>query len=179
LSRDDLQRGVAVIGPTADLLPASPGGERSRGFGDRNLISPLKALRSAEPHAKFTFAAGVDRVGTVVPSTALSTPDGTAAGLMRSQSDTTTTSVDTTLDFTAANPLTPGVTYTWTGTLTVPAADTYTLRLQNQPATVNAAGVVNPTGAGAGPGGAPPSTTLAGGGGGAGPGPPPPQGVAT
>jgi beta-glucosidase len=159
LGRDDLGRGVAVIGPTADLLPASPGGERSRGFGDRNLISPLKALRAAEPHANIAFAPGLDRVGTVVPSTALSTPDGTP-GLLRSQSDSTTTRVDATLDFTTTNPLTPGVSYTWTGTLTVPTTDTYSLRLQNQPAVVNAAGVVNPTGGGAGPGGPAASTTL-------------------
>jgi len=160
LDRHELHHGVAVIGPTADLLPASPGGERSRGFGDRNLISPLKALRSAEPHANIVFAPGLDRVGTVIPSSALSTPDGTAAGLLRSRSDSTATTVDATLDFTAANPLTPGVNYTWEGMLTVPVADTYYLWLQNQPATVNAAGVINPTGGGAGPGGPGPSTTL-------------------
>jgi beta-glucosidase len=160
LDRRDLEHGLAVIGPTADLLPASPGGERSRGFGDRNLISPLKALRSAEPHAHIVFAPGLDRVGTVIPSSVLSTPDGMATGLLRSQSDTTATTVDATLDFTAAHPLTPGVSYTWDGTLTVPVADTYYLWLQNQPATLNASGVVNPTGAGAGPGGPAASTTL-------------------
>ena len=36
---------IAVIGPTADLMPAAPTNERSRGFGQRNNISPLDVLR--------------------------------------------------------------------------------------------------------------------------------------
>ena len=80
LDNGDLKRGVAVVGPTADLLPSSPGGERSRGFGDRNQISPLDALRSAT-HKPISFAPGVDRVGDVVPASAL------PGGLVRTQSD--------------------------------------------------------------------------------------------
>ena len=37
---------VAVIGPTADVLPAAPGTERSRGVGQRTTISPLDVLRA-------------------------------------------------------------------------------------------------------------------------------------
>ena len=36
---------IAVIGPTADLMPAAPTNERSRGFGQRNTISPLDVIR--------------------------------------------------------------------------------------------------------------------------------------
>ncbi|MDP9294843.1 MAG: hypothetical protein M3O90_10545, partial [Actinomycetota bacterium] len=71
LGGHDFKRGVAVVGPTADLLPSSPGGERSRGFGDRNQISPLDALRSASPKGSISAAPGVDRVGDVVPASAL------------------------------------------------------------------------------------------------------------
>jgi beta-glucosidase len=139
LGRSDLDRGVAVVGPTADLLPSSPGGERSRGFGDRNMISPLDALRTASPHGKIAFEPGIDRVGTVVPASAL------PGGLLRTQSDSSATQVDSTIDYTGARTLTPGVTYTWTGKLQVPADDTYALWLQRTPGG-NAGGVADPTG---------------------------------
>ncbi len=135
----DLDRGVAVVGPTADLLPSSPGGERSRGFGDRNQISPLDALRSASRHSHISFAPGVDRVGTVVPASAL------PGGLTRTQSDSSATQVDPTIDYTGAKQLTPGVTYTWTGRLQVPRDDTYALWLQRTPGGI-ANGVADPTG---------------------------------
>ena len=139
LGGHDLKRGLAVVGPTADLLPSSPGGERSRGFGDRNEISPLDALRSAAPWAPIGFAAGVDRVGDVVPASAL------PGGLVRTQSDSSATQVDSTIDYTGARVLTPGVTYTWTGKLEVPADDTYALWLQRTPGGISN-GVADPTG---------------------------------
>ena len=129
---------MAVVGPTADLLPSSPGGERSRGFGDRNQISPLDALRSAT-HKPISFAPGVDRVGDVVPASAL------PGGLVRTQSDSSATQVDSTIDYTGPRTLTPGVTYTWTGKLQVPADDTYALWLQRTPGSLSN-GVADPTG---------------------------------
>jgi beta-glucosidase len=138
LDNSDLKRGVAVVGPTADLLPSSPGGERSRGFGDRNQISPLDALRSAT-HKPIGFAPGVDRVGDVVPASAL------PGGLVRTQSDSSATQVDSTIDYTGPRTLTPGVTYTWTGKLQVPADDTYALWLQRTPGSLTN-GVADPTG---------------------------------
>jgi beta-glucosidase len=155
LTQSDLSSGVAVIGPTAALLPASPGGERSRGFGDRNLISPLIALQNLAPGAKITYSPGVDYLGTVVPSSALLTPDGTQHGLLRTQSNSVSTQVDPQLNFTDSNPLSPGITYTWTGTINISATDTYALWLQNSAGITNPANAgypINPTGAGLGPG---------------------------
>ena len=56
-----------------------------------------------------------------------------APGLTRTENDSNTTRTDPTLDYEPSSPtndLKPGVTYTWTGTLTVPVADTYYLWLQ-------------------------------------------------
>jgi len=140
LTRDPLRRGVAVLGPTADLMPSSPGGERSRGFADRNRISPLDALtRLASNGSTISYSAGIDRVGTVIPASAVSggwtrLQNGVAAG------------TDPTLDFGGADPLTPGVNYTWTGTVTVPTTDTYALWLQRSPGIIDPAGSLDPTG---------------------------------
>ncbi len=139
LGRDDLRRGVAMIGPTANLLPSSPGGERSRGFADRNLISPLDALRSLAPAGStISYSPGVDRVGNVVPASAV--PGGWA----RAENGAVAGS-DATLDFTVTNPLSAGIAYTWRGVLSVPADDTYGLWLQSSPGTVTATGTVNST----------------------------------
>ncbi|MEJ2601364.1 MAG: glycoside hydrolase family 3 N-terminal domain-containing protein [Anaerolineales bacterium] len=140
LNQNVLQQGVAVIGPTADLLPASPGGERSRGFSDRNLISPLAALRNLAPGARFIFSPGVDRLGTLVPVSAF--PDG----LVRTQSDSTSPQIDAQINFSASNPLNPGITYTWRGNLDVPTSDTYALWLQTSCGQVTANGAIDPVG---------------------------------
>jgi beta-glucosidase len=140
LTEDDLHLGVAVIGPTANLLPSSPGGERSRGFSDRNSISPLVALQNLAPDANITFSPGVDRIGTLVPASAF------PGGLTRTQSDSNGTYTDTQVDFTASNPLNPGVFYTWTGTLDVPTDDTYALWLQTSFGQVTANGSIDTIG---------------------------------
>ena len=130
LDRGDLRRGVAVVGPTSDLLPSSPNGERSRGFGDRNLISPLDAIRRLAPNgSQIPAAPGVDRVGTVVPASAV------PGGWVRQQGGVVS-GTDAALNFTSANPLQPGVNYTWTGTVNVPKSDTYALWLQRSPGTL-------------------------------------------
>jgi beta-glucosidase len=139
LRKDDLRRGVALIGPTANLLPSSPGGERSRGFPDRNMISPLDALRSLAPTGStINYSPGVDRIGTVVPAAVV------PGGWSRAENGVPAGS-DPILDFTAVHPLSPGVAYTWQGTLTVPSDDTYALWLQSSPGTVTATGAINST----------------------------------
>lgn len=138
LQPTDLTRGIAVIGPTANLLPASPGTERARGFGDRNRISPLAALKQMAPaDSSITFAPGVDRLGIVVPASAV--PGGWAR-----QQNGAAAGMDATLDFGASNPLTAGVVYTWTATLQVPTDDTYALWLQSSAGTIISTGAVNP-----------------------------------
>jgi beta-glucosidase len=122
---------IAVLGPTADLMPAAPNGERSRGFGQRNTISPLDVLRQEAGGATIRYAPGIDRVGSTVPASALST--GTSAGLTRVETDATGAVLGTQVDATLPGNqkgLAKGHTYTWTGFLDAPAADTYTLWLQ-------------------------------------------------
>ncbi|MFD0689664.1 beta-glucosidase family protein [Actinomadura fibrosa] len=122
---------VALIGPTADLLPSSPGGERSRGFGDRNGISPYDAVRT-RTGTRATLAPGLDRVGTTVPSTALTTTDG-ARGLTRTEKDPSGAVIGTKVDATLAgdqNDLTRGNSYTWDGYVDITTADTYNLWTQ-------------------------------------------------
>jgi beta-glucosidase len=143
LDRGDLRRGVAVVGPTSDLLPSSPNGERSRGFGDRNLISPLDAIRRLAPGgSQISTAPGVDRVGTVVPASAV------PGGWVRQQGGVVS-GTDAALNFTSANPLQPGVNYTWTGTVNVPKSDTYALWVQRSPGTLVGSSL-DPTGGRAG-----------------------------
>jgi beta-glucosidase len=136
---------IAVIGPTADVLPAAAGTERSRGVGERTTISPLDVLRQQLGDNEVTYAPGIDRVGTTVPADAFQTTPGGPAGLTR-----TTTSPDGTITGTQVDPLLAGDqndlikgnTYTWTGTVTVPTADTWTLWLQRPAGTLvgNSAG---------------------------------------
>ena len=138
LSRD-AGSSVAVIGPTADVLPAAPGTERSRGVGQRTTISPLDVLRDQVGQAGITYAPGIDRVGTTVPAAALSTALGGPAGLTR-----TTTAPDGTVSGTQVDAqlagdqtdLVKGNTYTWTGYVNVPAADTWTFWLQRPAGTL-------------------------------------------
>jgi beta-glucosidase len=120
---------VAVIGPTArQTMVEGNRQERARGFPERDAINPLRMLQALAPSGShFTYAPGIDWIGSVVPVPAL------APGLTRTESDSNATRTDPTLDYEPSSPtndLKPGVTYTWTGTLTVPVADTYYLWLQ-------------------------------------------------
>lgn len=127
---------VAVVGPTSILMPSSPGGERSRGFGDRNTYTPLKAIQAAAGKANVTSAPGIDWIGATVPSANLQTTDDSTTavpGLTLSGTDATgaaiTPAVVTSLDGKQTN-LVKGGVYTWTGYLNVQTADTYQLLLQ-------------------------------------------------
>lgn len=138
LGAADLQS-AALIGPVGRQAYVGVGGERSRGFADRDAISPLVALRAKAPAGStIDYSPGIDWIGSTVPASAL------GSGLTRTQSDSATTQVDATLDYTGTNTLAPGKTYTWTGNLTAPSADTYNLQLQRSatdPTIANPAGI--------------------------------------
>jgi beta-glucosidase len=130
---------VAVIGPTADVLPAAPGTERSRGVGQRTTISPLDVLRAQARDANIRYAPGIDRVGTTVPAAALRTSPGGPAGLTRTTTAPDGTVIGTQVDARLAGDQTDLVkanTYTWTGYVDVPDADTWTFWLQRPAGTV-------------------------------------------
>lgn len=123
--KDSELSSVAIIGPTArQVMVDADQGERARGFPDRDAINPLQMLQAMAPRGShFTYAPGIDWIGSVVPGATLS------PGLTRTENDSTATKLDSTLDYEASNELKPGVTYSWTGKLTVPATDTYYLWL--------------------------------------------------
>jgi beta-glucosidase len=125
-----MNKTVAVVGPTSTLLPASPGGERARGFSEQVQYTPLKAITAQVGSANVTSAAGVDWIGDTVPTANLSTTNDANAqpGLTRTSTDGSTT-VDSTIDGRQTT-LAKGGQYTWTGYLNVPTADTYQLLLQ-------------------------------------------------
>jgi beta-glucosidase len=62
-------KSVAVIGPTGRQVMANGDQtERSRGFSDRVAISPFQMLQELAPaNSNFTFAPGIDWIGSVVP----------------------------------------------------------------------------------------------------------------
>jgi beta-glucosidase len=74
--------------------------------------------------SNFTYSPGIDWIGTLVPASEL------PGGLTRTESDSSVKQVDSTIDYGATSDLKPGVTYTWTGTFSVPSSDTYYLYLQ-------------------------------------------------
>ena len=121
---------VAIVGPTSTLMPASPGGERSRGFSDQVQFTPLRAIEAQVGQANVISAPGVDWIGDTVPTANLRVSKDTNAfpGLTRTSTDGSTT-VDSTVDGHQTN-LAKGGQYTWTGYLNVTTADTYSLLLQ-------------------------------------------------
>ena len=121
---------VAIVGPTSTLLPASPGGERARGFGDQVQYTPLKAVTAQVGSANVTSAPGLDWIGNTVPTANLRVTNEANAlpGLTRTSADGSTT-VDSTIDGQQTT-LAKGGQYTWTGYLNVTTADIYGLLLQ-------------------------------------------------
>ena len=136
----DLAGGVLITGAGADHTIADPTGEASLGFVDRDAVSPLEQLRtfSGRPGA-FSYVPAFDSTGQAVPPTALSTqnstpPTATTGGLDRTTGPGSPT-VDGTIDFTTEfghSRLASG-SYTWSGYVYVPHADTYTFELQQSP----------------------------------------------
>src|SRR4029450_9113101 len=108
--------------------------------------------------ANIRYAPGIDRVGTTVPAAALRTSPGGPAGLTRTTTAPHGTVIGTQVDARLAGEQTDLVkanTYTWTGYVDVPDADTWTCCLQRPAGAVVASpsgpnGGVNP-GSQAGP----------------------------
>ncbi|MFF2347591.1 beta-glucosidase [Pseudarthrobacter sp. NPDC058119] len=123
---------VAVTGVSANLLPASPGGERSTGFSDRVAISPFDAMTSMAG-SNVTHTPGDDIWGEPVPASALSQDStGDKPGLTRTRTSadgTVTTATDPVLDGNIKG-LVKGDTYTWTGYMNVPEGGNYRLLVQ-------------------------------------------------
>ena len=74
----DLRKGVAVVGQAAEYMPAGPGIEASKGYADRDAISPLEQLEALAPKgSRVTFvpvassAAPAAGDGQAVPRAAL------------------------------------------------------------------------------------------------------------
>ena len=147
LKSNDISGGVSVTGGGGEYLVADPSGEAAQGFLDRNHINPLQQLQALSGNASaFTYSPAEGSTGAVVPCSVLSsssTPSGAppascdaTSGLQRSSGATLATAapdqVDRTIDNTAlTNGQLPGNrAYRWTGSIYVPAADTYTFRLQ-------------------------------------------------
>ena len=138
ITSSDLSGGIFVTGSSANHNVADPTSEASTGFIGRDAINPLQQLEgfSGNPNA-FDFVPANDPDGITVPTSALSTtPDASGLGGLDLSVDGGPASQDTTpVDHEAVhgNQLAPGHTYTWSGYLYVPTADTYTFALQQSP----------------------------------------------
>ena len=151
----DLSGGVSISGGGGEYLVADPSGEAAQGFIDRNHINPLQQLRALSGNdAAFTYSPANGSTGQVVACSALSdsaTPTGAPAdtcgsdsGLQRSSGATpgavAPDQVDQSINYTTlSNGQLPGNrAYKWTGSIYVPAPDTYTFRLQYSATVPNA-----------------------------------------
>ena len=135
---------VLVTGANANHTVADPTNEASTGFIDRDAVNPLQQLKefSGKPNA-FTFAPANDPTGYPVPSSALSRSNSTVTGNLARTGPGAGN--DSSLDFTAvsaAGQLAPG-SYSWTGYINVPKADTYTFAFQQSSTVANANVTVN------------------------------------
>jgi beta-glucosidase len=122
---------TAFIGPTGGILVSvGQTGERAAGIPDHQ-VGPVPALEKIAGR-KVTYAVANDFDGTPIPVSALSS-DG-KPGLLRTNTATKETQIDAQLNFTDANSraLPPGTSYTWTGTLTVPADGSYMIAFQSR-----------------------------------------------
>jgi beta-glucosidase len=120
---------LAMIGPGAGQVVAiGIAGERSLGFPARQ-VGPYQALKQFTPAAHITYAVEDDMTGAPIPASAF-THDG-HPGLLRTAKNSTA-HVDELIDFTkrSGDPLPANSELSWTGTLTVPSADSYWICLQ-------------------------------------------------
>ncbi|HYL63132.1 MAG TPA: glycoside hydrolase family 3 C-terminal domain-containing protein [Candidatus Methylomirabilis sp.] len=120
---------LALIGPSAGQVAAiGTFGERSGGLTERQ-VGPLDAMKRFVPSARITFAVDDDMTGTPIDASLFS-HDG-KPGLLRTDA-AGTTSVDSQVNFTHSNnqSLPANSTFTWNGTLTIPASREYWIYLQ-------------------------------------------------
>ena len=148
IKSSDLSGGVSVSGGGGEYLVADPSGEAAQGFLDRNHINPLQQLQAlsgndARVHlharqrarpAKSSHA----RCSAARPRRPVAPADDVRrdSGLQRSSGATAGAvapdQVDRSINYTTlTNGQLPGNrAYSWTGSIYVPASDTYTFRLQ-------------------------------------------------
>ncbi len=126
-------RSLVVIGASARRLVLGGGGSsRVAGIRSRQ-TTPFDALvRQAGAGANIRHLAGIDLDGVAIPASALAPPAGAtvARGLLRTDSLTRRTQIDSQVEFLGAASLAPGTRATWTGTLNVPTTGDYALSLQ-------------------------------------------------
>ena len=138
ITHADLSGGILVTGSSANHTIADPTAEASTGFIGRDAINPLQQLQGfSGDRSAFDFVAANDPDGITVPTSALSTTaDSSGLGGLNLSVDGAPASQDTTaIDHEAVHgdQLAPGHTYSWSGYLYVPSADTYTFALQQSP----------------------------------------------
>jgi len=120
---------LLVVGPAARQLPGPPQSRSATTLID--VESPLDALRRRlDDSVSIKYVPGVDADGLPVPTSALSPSTGLTTDGLRRNSEDGIEAIDPGVDFTDAEALPPGSTWTWTGTLTPPEDGTYTLRIQ-------------------------------------------------
>ncbi|MCX6630863.1 MAG: hypothetical protein NTW28_24885, partial [Candidatus Solibacter sp.] len=125
---------VAFIGPTAgQLVSVGQSGERAMGIPEHQ-VGPVPALEKIAGR-KVTYAVANDLDGMPIPASALSS--GGMPGLLRTNTANNQTQTDAELNFTGSNgkALGDGTSYTWKGTLTVPADGAYTIGFQSRGST--------------------------------------------
>jgi beta-glucosidase len=150
LSAADLDS-TAFIGPTGGILVSiGISGEKAMGLPDHQ-VGPVPAIEKIAGR-KVTYAVANDFDGKPIPASNLS-------NLVRTNTAGSQTQNDSQIDFTNANSkaLPPGTSYTWKGTLNIPADGTYMLALQTRgttgSVTLDGAQVVGGGGGGRGFGG--------------------------
>ena len=131
LSHADLGS-LALIGPGAgQTIAVGQAGENAAGIVSRQTgtYQVLQQMLRHDPAAHVSYAAGDDMTGTPVPASAL-THNG-QPGLLRTNTSDSTSSVVPQLDNTTSNgqALPAGSAWTWTGSLSVPAAGSYWVNL--------------------------------------------------
>ena len=126
---DDDALSLLVVGPPAQQLPSSPHPRPEAALTEAE--SPLDALqRRLDDAASVEYVPGVDADGVPVPASALSPSESLTSKGLRRSTDDGIKAIDPGVDFTGAEALPAGSSWTWTGTLTAPEDGTYTLRLQ-------------------------------------------------
>ncbi len=139
ITHSDLSgRGILVTGSSANHTIADPTAEASTGFIGRDAINPLQQLKAFSGNSEaFKFVPANDPDGITVPTSALSTTaDASGLGGLNLSVDGAAATKDTTAidhEAVSGNQLAPGHTYTWSGYIYVPAADTYTFAIQQSP----------------------------------------------
>lgn len=132
---------LAVIGPAGLQLSNGVGfAERAFGIPSRK-VPPLDAIRVLNSRGSVKSTVGIDIHGTVIPTSALTTPDG-KPGLRRNDS-LHNVAVDRKIDFRGSRALPANTNFQWTGQLKADTTGYYTVNIQRR--FPKAGGAVNDT----------------------------------